>query len=151
MGAIVVYDGLVLELWSQFCPVCCVSSYPQTSASVFGGHQNSSFYVKSSISPDDQFLISGSSDQNAYIWKVSSRHPCGCSAHNVSPTFAVCRREADAGGGEEALRHPWRVPTARCAPRTQLSRLRAKSWAKAELTSCLYLPSLLLFISRCST
>ncbi|KAJ7341104.1 hypothetical protein JRQ81_004840 [Phrynocephalus forsythii] len=38
---------------------------------VFNGHQNSSFYVKSSVSPDDQFLISGSSDQNAYIWKVS--------------------------------------------------------------------------------
>ncbi|XP_062981640.1 denticleless protein homolog [Elgaria multicarinata webbii] len=39
--------------------------------SIFSGHQNSSFYVKSSISPDDQFLISGSSDQSAYIWKVS--------------------------------------------------------------------------------
>ncbi|OXB72432.1 UNVERIFIED_CONTAM: hypothetical protein H355_006486 [Colinus virginianus] len=38
---------------------------------VFGGHQNSTFYIKSSISPDDQFLVSGSSDCNAYIWKVS--------------------------------------------------------------------------------
>ncbi|XP_074078715.1 denticleless protein homolog isoform X2 [Macrotis lagotis] len=39
--------------------------------SVFNGHQNSTFYVKSSISPDDQFLISGSSDESAYIWKIS--------------------------------------------------------------------------------
>ncbi|XP_020650256.3 denticleless protein homolog isoform X1 [Pogona vitticeps] len=46
-------------------------SLKTTPVSVFSGHQNSSFYVKSSISPDDQFLISGSSDQNAYIWKVS--------------------------------------------------------------------------------
>ena len=38
---------------------------------VFSGHQNSTFYVKSSISPDDQFLVSGSSDEAAYIWKVS--------------------------------------------------------------------------------
>ncbi|NXV81524.1 DTL protein, partial [Atlantisia rogersi] len=38
---------------------------------VFSGHQNSTFYIKSSTSPDDQFLISGSSDCNAYIWKVS--------------------------------------------------------------------------------
>ncbi|XP_064302256.1 denticleless protein homolog [Phalacrocorax carbo] len=38
---------------------------------VFSGHQNSSFYIKSSTSPDDQFLVSGSSDCNAYIWKVS--------------------------------------------------------------------------------
>lgn len=38
---------------------------------VFSGHQNSTFYIKSSISPEDQFLVSGSSDCNAYIWKVS--------------------------------------------------------------------------------
>ncbi|XP_033000706.1 denticleless protein homolog [Lacerta agilis] len=48
-----------------------MSTTKTTPGSVFSGHQNSSFYVKSSISPDDQFLISGSSDQNAYIWKVS--------------------------------------------------------------------------------
>lgn len=41
------------------------------SVAVFNGHQNSTFYVKSSISPDDQFLVSGSSDEAAYIWKVS--------------------------------------------------------------------------------
>lgn len=38
--------------------------------SVFSGHRNSSFYVKSSVSPDDQYLASGSSDGHAYIWKV---------------------------------------------------------------------------------
>ncbi|KAM4814933.1 denticleless protein homolog isoform 4-T4 [Thomomys bottae] len=38
---------------------------------VFNGHQNSTFYIKSSLSPDDQFLVSGSSDEAAYIWKVS--------------------------------------------------------------------------------
>ncbi|NWX25846.1 DTL protein, partial [Notiomystis cincta] len=38
---------------------------------IFSGHQNSTFYIKSSTSPDDQFLVSGSSDCNAYIWKVS--------------------------------------------------------------------------------
>ncbi|XP_075004028.1 denticleless protein homolog [Calonectris borealis] len=38
---------------------------------VFSGHQNSTFYIKSSTSPDDQFLVSGSSDCNAYIWKIS--------------------------------------------------------------------------------
>ncbi|KAF7254143.1 hypothetical protein EYD10_00004 [Varanus komodoensis] len=46
-------------------------SLKNTPVSSFSGHQNSSFYVKSSISPDDQFLISGSSDQTACIWKVS--------------------------------------------------------------------------------
>ncbi|NWR89264.1 DTL protein, partial [Furnarius figulus] len=42
-----------------------------TPVAVFSGHQNSTFYIKSSTSPDDQFLVSGSSDSNAYIWKVS--------------------------------------------------------------------------------
>ncbi|KFR09098.1 Denticleless protein, partial [Opisthocomus hoazin] len=35
---------------------------------VFAGAKNS---IKPSPSPDDQFLVSGSSDCNAYIWKVS--------------------------------------------------------------------------------
>ncbi|KAM6404944.1 denticleless protein homolog [Pluvialis apricaria] len=48
-----------------------VTSSRTTPVAVFSGHQNSSFYVKSSTSPDDQFLISGSSDCSAYIWKVS--------------------------------------------------------------------------------
>ncbi|XP_066451138.1 denticleless protein homolog [Eleutherodactylus coqui] len=42
--------------------------------SVFGGHHNSTFYIKSSLSPDGQFLLSGSSDHSAYIWQVSDPH-----------------------------------------------------------------------------
>ncbi|XP_075781265.1 denticleless protein homolog isoform X2 [Pelodiscus sinensis] len=51
-----------------------MTSLKTTPVAVFNGHQNSSFYVKSSTSPDDQFLISGSSDQSAYIWKISDPH-----------------------------------------------------------------------------
>ncbi|NWS65431.1 DTL protein, partial [Crotophaga sulcirostris] len=47
------------------------TSLRTTPVAVFSGHQNSTFYIKSSTSPDDQFLVSGSSDSNAYIWKVS--------------------------------------------------------------------------------
>ena len=38
---------------------------------VFHGHVNSSFYVKAVLSPGDDYLLSGSSDGNAYIWQVS--------------------------------------------------------------------------------
>ena len=38
---------------------------------IFYGHLNSTFYVKAALSPDDQYLISGSSDSNAYIWRVT--------------------------------------------------------------------------------
>ncbi|NXT50825.1 DTL protein, partial [Pluvianellus socialis] len=48
-----------------------MTSSRTTPVAVFSGHQNSTFYVKSSTSPDNQFLVSGSSDCNAYIWKVS--------------------------------------------------------------------------------
>uniref|UniRef100_A0A8V5G567 Uncharacterized protein n=1 Tax=Melopsittacus undulatus TaxID=13146 RepID=A0A8V5G567_MELUD len=48
-----------------------MTSSRTTPVAVFSGHQNSTFYIKSSTSPDDQFLVSGSSDCNAYIWKVS--------------------------------------------------------------------------------
>jgi len=41
------------------------------SVAVFHGHTNSSFYVKASVSPRDEYLLSGSSDGNAYIWAVS--------------------------------------------------------------------------------
>ena len=38
--------------------------------SVFSGHQNSSFYVKSCVSPDGRYLLSGSSCGNAFMWQV---------------------------------------------------------------------------------
>ncbi|KAL7389024.1 hypothetical protein ABVT39_024995 [Epinephelus coioides] len=79
------YSGLVLD--STRSNVICnctddsiymfnVSGMKTTPVAVFSGHQNSSFYIKSTISPDDQFLASGSSDNNAYIWKISDpKHP----------------------------------------------------------------------------
>jgi WD40 repeat protein len=36
----------------------------------YQGHQNASFYVKATFSPDDQFVVSGSCDHNIYIWEV---------------------------------------------------------------------------------
>jgi hypothetical protein len=39
----------------------------------FSGHVNNSFYVKSSFSPDDRYIVSGSSDYDVYIWDV--KHP----------------------------------------------------------------------------
>uniref|UniRef100_A0A3Q3B5H9 Denticleless E3 ubiquitin protein ligase homolog (Drosophila) n=1 Tax=Kryptolebias marmoratus TaxID=37003 RepID=A0A3Q3B5H9_KRYMA len=53
--------------------VCGIKTSP---VAVFSGHQNSTFYVKSTISPDDQFLASGSSDNHVYVWKISdTQHP----------------------------------------------------------------------------
>jgi denticleless len=37
----------------------------------FTGHSNSTFYVKSALSPNNTYLLSGSSDNDAYIWRVN--------------------------------------------------------------------------------
>ena len=44
-----------------------VNQYP---VACYMGHSAASFYVKIALSSDDTFLLSGSSDSNAYIWKV---------------------------------------------------------------------------------
>ncbi|XP_043931012.1 denticleless protein homolog [Protopterus annectens] len=51
-----------------------VAGLKTTPVAVFSGHQNSTFYIKSSVSPDDQFLVSGSSDHKAYIWEICKPH-----------------------------------------------------------------------------
>nr|XP_061842707.1 denticleless protein homolog [Nerophis lumbriciformis] len=74
------YSGLVLDSTRSNVMCNCtddsiymfnVSGVKSSPEAVFSGHQNSSFYIKSTISPDDQFLASGSSDNNTYIWKIS--------------------------------------------------------------------------------
>lgn len=37
----------------------------------FYGHQNSTFYIKTCLSSDGRYLVSGSSDELAYIWHTN--------------------------------------------------------------------------------
>ncbi|KAF5308078.1 hypothetical protein FQR65_LT00620 [Abscondita terminalis] len=41
----------------------------------YAGHKNSTFYVKASLSPDDKYILSGSSDNQAYIWNAENSRP----------------------------------------------------------------------------
>lgn len=41
----------------------------------YSGLRNGSFYIKSTLSPDEKYLISGSTDGKAYIWNVGSSRP----------------------------------------------------------------------------
>ncbi|KAJ1519739.1 hypothetical protein ONE63_004995 [Megalurothrips usitatus] len=45
-----------------------VATYEEQPVGMFKGHKNGSFYVRSCLSPDGRYLLSGSSDENAYIW-----------------------------------------------------------------------------------
>lgn len=40
---------------------------------VYRGHFNTSFYIRSALSPGNKFLISGSDDNRSYIWKVDGK------------------------------------------------------------------------------
>ena len=37
---------------------------------VYGGHEQHSFYIKTCLSGDGKYLLSGSSDDHAYIWRI---------------------------------------------------------------------------------
>ncbi|MED6270698.1 hypothetical protein CHARACLAT_013042 [Characodon lateralis] len=94
------YSGLVLDSFKSNIMCNCtddsiymfnVCGIKTTPVAVFSGHQNSSFYVKSTISPDDQFLASGSSDNHTYIWKISDPEhpPMMLQGHNEEVTSVV--------------------------------------------------------------
>ncbi|PSN39890.1 Protein lethal(2)denticleless [Blattella germanica] len=56
-----------------------VATYESKPVSFFVGHTNSTFYVKSCLSPDGVYLASGSSDEHAYIWNTNGEStPVAC-------------------------------------------------------------------------
>ncbi|CAK1600515.1 unnamed protein product [Parnassius mnemosyne] len=52
-----------------------ISTYSAVPEQRYIGHENSTFYIKTSLSPDSMYLVSGSSDKNAYIWNVKYSEP----------------------------------------------------------------------------
>lgn len=45
---------------------------PEREPVMYSGHVNSSFYVKSTFSPDGRFIMSGSTDNHVYLWDVAN-------------------------------------------------------------------------------
>lgn len=60
------------------------------------GLMNSTFYIKSSLSADGQYLISGSSDEKAYIWNVNNSQPLlSLNGHTVEVTCVAWSKTND--------------------------------------------------------
>ncbi|KAF9418392.1 hypothetical protein HW555_004822 [Spodoptera exigua] len=52
-----------------------ISTYNAMPEQRYIGHENSTFYIKTCLSPDSMYLVSGSSDKNAYVWNVKYSEP----------------------------------------------------------------------------
>ena len=52
----------------------------------YSGHRNKTFFVKSAISPDNKYLLTGSSDNQARIYSTSGQRSCMLQGHNDEVT-----------------------------------------------------------------
>lgn len=52
-----------------------IATYNPSPIMTYSGHQNGTFYIKSGLSADGRYLISGSSDNYAYIWNTNKSTP----------------------------------------------------------------------------
>lgn len=52
-----------------------ISTFSKDPLMVYTGAHIKSFYIKTCLSPDGEYLLSGSSDEKAYIWNVKNQIP----------------------------------------------------------------------------
>ncbi|KAJ8911347.1 hypothetical protein NQ315_014191 [Exocentrus adspersus] len=78
------YSNLIMDIESSKLYANCLdntiycynmNTYNSQPIMRYVGHQNNTFYVKSSLCKNGTYLISGSSDENAYIWNTKHSRP----------------------------------------------------------------------------
>ncbi|KAL3266817.1 hypothetical protein HHI36_010971 [Cryptolaemus montrouzieri] len=73
-----------------------VGTYSNTPVMTYTGHQNNTFYIKSALSNDGSYLISGSSDESAYIWNLNNSQPiCKLVGHTAEVTCVAWCQNVD--------------------------------------------------------
>lgn len=116
------YTNLLIDNVGQRLYVNCMDSniYAYNLASTsndpimkYSGHKNTTFYIKSCLSPDDKYIISGSSDGKAYIWNVEQSQPIvALTGHTVEVTCAAWSQMSDTRivtCSEDARHKIWRI------------------------------------------
>lgn len=116
------YTNLVLDSTGRKLYVNCMDHniycfnfgvYDTRPVMTYSGSTNSTFYIKSSLSGDDQYLISGSSDEKAYIWNVDNPAPLlTLSGHTREVTSVAWARTNDlriVTCSDDARHNIWRL------------------------------------------
>ena len=82
-----------------------IGTFSKNPVMVYTGAQIKSFYIKSCLSPDDKYLLSGSSDEKAYIWNVNQQNPvASLVGHNYEVTsVAWAHHQNNLDGGNMAI------------------------------------------------
>lgn len=96
-----------------------ISTYAKEPIMTYSGLSIKSFYVKSCLSPDENYLLSGSSDDNAYIWNVNHAKPLvALTGHSIEVTcVAWSNHQNNLDGGnscvvtcsDDACHKIWRI------------------------------------------
>lgn len=82
-----------------------IDTYSKVPSMVYEGLQINSFYIKACLSPDGEYLLSGSSDEKAYIWNLKNPNPVVTLAgHNYEVTcVAWSNHQNNLDGGNMCL------------------------------------------------
>lgn len=90
-----------------------LASYSSTPIMKYTGFQNSTFYIKSCLSPDEEYLISGSSNDKAFIWNVNKPEPIvSLNGHCVEVTCVAWGEKFDqpiVTCSDDARHKIWRI------------------------------------------
>lgn len=92
-----------------------IGTYGEPLLKTYTGAKISSFYIKACLSPDGKYLLSGSSDEKAYVWNVNNSRPVATlNGHTVEVTCVAWCRSRDfclVTCSEDARHKIWRLPT----------------------------------------
>ncbi|XP_063698546.1 protein lethal(2)denticleless [Culicoides brevitarsis] len=91
-----------------------ISTYTQPLVQKYTGADIGSFYIKACLSPDDKYLISGSSSEKAYIWNVDYQNPLvtlnGHTQEVTCVAWTQSRENAIVTCSDDARHKIWRIP-----------------------------------------
>lgn len=115
-----------------------ISTYNSLPEQRYIGHENSTFYIKTCLSPDSMYLVSGSSDKNAYIWNVKYSEPIvKLTGHWAEVTCAAWCQKGDTKivtCSDDARHKIWRIGP-EFPPSDVEAKGRAELVPRTEITS----------------